>query len=157
MVYVLSYWQDLYRGHKLSTDQTGVLCGSISYKLGTILTFHYWQNWPKMWLVKELLALLVLIIKESVQQSIIPLSTKYQRVSVEANSFQDIRTTNLISQGWVRPYNIQLLLFTLRTLVINCPSSDIMPFSVPQCVQAIPIVKPTILRHHNAMRPMLLT
>ena len=56
-----------------------------------------------MWLVKELLILLVLmIIKESVQQSTSPLSTKYQRVSVEANSFQSIRTTNLISQGLVR-------------------------------------------------------
>ena len=65
---------------------------------GWILTF----DWSKMGFAKEWTTLLVLVIRESVQQSTIPVTTKYQRVWVEAISFQDIRTTNLNSQGWVR-------------------------------------------------------
>ena len=71
---------------------------------GWILT----KYWSKMGHVKEWTLLLVLIIRESVQQSTIPVTTKFQRVWVETNSFQDIRTTNLNSQGWVRSIKLSL-------------------------------------------------
>ena len=53
----------------------------------------------KMCFENNLLLLLVLSFRESMQQSGTPLGTKYQRITVEANSFLDIRTTLLGGQG----------------------------------------------------------
>ena len=49
---------------------------------------------------KEVLMILVVIsIQDSLQQLTTPSSAKYQRVTVVANSFNDIRTTNLGGAG----------------------------------------------------------
>ena len=42
---------------------------------------------------------IVIIFHQSRQQSTIVLPTTYERISVEINSFTDIRSTNLVVQG----------------------------------------------------------
>ena len=71
-----------------------------------------------MLLLYELPMLLsLMVVKESSQQSTNPSSTKYQRISVESNSFQDIRFTNLANLGcvsamWLNLDNIWVHLYS---------------------------------------------
>ena len=79
-----------YRGHKLRKSQT-----RLQYGCDRIAT----SSDDEMCYENNLVLLLVLSFRESMQQAGLPITTKYERVKVETSSFQDIKTTLLGGQG----------------------------------------------------------
>ena len=124
----------------------------------TIYRDIYWRIfyiWNKMLVVKEVLLFLVIIaIQQSVQQTSTMTSTKYEKVTVESNSFNSIRITSLTSQGWV--WGLEYVSYIAVRKILNITSAGPMPFFVPPCVRQIPTVKFTTLRLHNALKLMLM-
>ena len=101
--------------------------------------------------MKLLMVFVVLAVQSCLAQASSTKSTKYERVTVESNSFTSIRTTHL-GAGWELKLHSLLKYWSKFRILLP----DLM-CSVHLSAPLIPTVSPTTLRHHSVMRLQPLT